>query len=350
MHTERLSELTRRYELHAALDQRRLEIEQTADVVRLLTLKAAYNITTRTALDYFEQQFHRKANVPSATTTDEAWAGALMAPTANPILAVVRRNALPERLGLTKVPFNLPVPSQTSLGTFAWVAQNKPKPATKLEWGSVTLPPGKIAGIVSLTKELAKLAPGAEGSEGVITRALTGGIISYQDRQLLDPAVALVANEHPASITNGIAPITASAADLAGQVRELLAALFAGRPQTQRPVLVATPAVVVQLAAGEPSLTVAGGTFSGVPVVPSPEAGSLVVALDAAAVVYADGGLDIDTSENATVESSDTPTTPPGAAGLISLWQTNRIGFRVERMLWWQAVEANAVQVLAVAP
>ena len=71
-----------------------------------------------------------------------------------------------------------------------------------------------------------------------------------------------------------------------------------------------------------------GGTFGGVRVVPSPAAGSLVVALDAAGIVYSDGGGSVDTSDEATIELSDAPTDPPSAATVYtSLWQTNHVGF-----------------------
>jgi hypothetical protein len=238
---------------------------------------------------------------------------------------------LPGRLALPTVPFLVPVPVQTSLGTFAWVGQNTPKPATRIDWTPVTLPPGKVAGIVALAKELVKLAP---GSENVMARALTGGIVSFQDRQFLDPAVTLIADERPASITNAVVPITATGTTLDAKARELVAALFAGRPETQRPVLIGTPAVVSELAASDAALTVVGGTFAGVPTFASPEAGALLVAADAAGIVYSDGGGELDTSEEATIEMNDAP---DGTTALTSFWQTNLVGFRVERMVWWRA-------------
>ena len=52
-----------------------------------------------------------------------------------------------------------------------------------------------------------------------------------------------------------------------------------------------------------------------------------------------------------TIEHSDAPTDPPSAATVYtSLWQTNHVGFLVERMLWWQRLATNAVQTLTVTP
>lgn len=342
--TERLSTLTDRYR----------EMQACADAVRYLSCLAMGGGSTSAALQLFEQRWPRapfilqqKAMIPPASLTDPAWAGSLSPPSLDPILAIVRRETLPERIGFRKVPATVKVPAQTSLGTYSWVKQGEPKPVTRIDWTSLTLPLGKMQGTVIVERELAKLAP---GTESAMTQALTGGLMSFQDRQLLDPAVAAVPDKNPASLTNGVTPITATGATLAAQVSELLAALFTNRPQTSRPVLIATPAVVSQLAASDANLTVAGGTFAGVPTFASPEAGALIVALDATGVVYADQGLEVDVTEVAAVQLSDVPDAPPtGATVITSLWQTNLVGYRVERFLWWEQADANVVQTLTVS-
>jgi hypothetical protein len=50
-----------------------------------------------------------------------------------------------------------------------------------------------------------------------------------------------------------------------------------------------------------------GGTAYGVNVYPAPGVGAQVIALDASAVVYADGGLDLDVSEYAALELDTAP-------------------------------------------
>lgn len=331
------------------LDQRYQDLTATTDAARYLALKGWYGTSSDAAviLDEFQRRYprsaytlSRKAAVPPLDTTT---GGALLPPSTDPILAVMQREILPARIGVKKAPFNVPTPVQSSLGTYHWVLENQPKPATNIDWTSVTNPVGKISGIVPVSKELTKLTPGAEG---VFASALIGGAVSFADRQFLDPAVGLISPGRPASITNGVVPITATGTTLAEQVDELIAALYAGRPQTQRPVVIAAPAVAQTLARHAP--TAASGTFGIVQVVPSPEAGSLVVALDATGIVYSDGGGEIDRSEQAAIESNDAPI--GGALAVItSLWQTNLVGYRVERMLWWQKVDANVVQVLTVS-
>jgi HK97 family phage major capsid protein len=353
MHTERLSELTARYELLAAMDRRKRELEATTDAVRFLATKADAGMTTNAAaLGLFFERFPRspftlsqKAAVPPVTTVDGG--AALLPPSMDPIIALVQKEILPARLNLPKVPFNVPVPSQASLGTYAWVIEGQPKPVSRITWTPVTNPAGKIAGIVPLSKELVRLTPGAEG---IMATALVGGAVKFSDEQFLDPAVAgVLPNGSPASITNGVTPITASGTTLAARVDELIAALYANRPETSRPAIIATAEVAQQLArtAGAAGDT---GTFGVVPVFASPAAGGLVIALDRDAVTYSDGGGSVDTSEEAAISMDDAPGAPTAATVVTSLWQQNLVAFRVERMLWWQKVEANAVQVLEVTP
>jgi hypothetical protein len=73
-------------------------------------------------------------------------------------------------------------------------------------------------------------------------------------------------------------------------------------------------------------------------------------------VYFADeGGIAVDMSREASLEMSNTPTgrstgggSPgtPNATSLVSLWQTNSVGFRCERTVNWQLRRPGSVQVL----
>jgi hypothetical protein len=329
---ERLSTLTQKYQDHEAL----------IDRVRMLAVKGAYNTSGTATLERFMALYGRaptlatKAAVLPGVTTDPAWAGAFVNAW-DPIIALIARESLPVRLNFPRVPFMIPVPSQVGLGAYAWVQQGVPKPVTKFDQGTITNSHGKFSAIVALSRELMLSAPGAEGA---ITQALVRGAVQFADRQLLDPAITLIANARPASLTNAVVPITPVGTTVADKISELLAALFAGRPQTQRPALIVTPAVLAQLPVDR---------FSNVQIVASPEAGSLAIALDVAGVLYSDDGGSIDVSQDATIEMSDAPTNPPVAATVMtSLFQTNLVGHRVERMVWWQKVASNVVVTVTV--
>ena len=106
------------------------------------------------------------------------------------------------------MPFNTKVPTQTAGGTYGWVGEGKPKPLTALAFSSATLAVAKAAGIIVITEELARLS--SPSAEAVVRADMIAGIAQFLDGQFIDPAVAEVANVHPASITNGLTPIVSS--------------------------------------------------------------------------------------------------------------------------------------------
>jgi len=98
-----------------------------------------------------------------------------------------------------------------------------------------------------------------------------------------------------------------------------------------------------------------GGTLAGMPVVISSgithdtSGGSLGI-VDAAAIVVAAGDAGVDVSREAAVEMNSTPTSPPTAATvLISLWQHNMTGVKVERFLNWAKARADAAALVTGA-
>jgi hypothetical protein len=333
----------------------------TLDVVRFLSCKALTGSMTGTsaaaAADLFQERWpsspygkqlelQRKAAMAPGGTTDPVWAGNLIAPpTVTPLLQAVQKEAVPGRAGFRQVPFNVSVPIQTAAGTFAWVGGNAPKPITAFAFSSnVQLKIAKASGIVVLSSELLKLA--APNAEGTIAAALTAGLVSFQDAQLLDPAVTAIADVRPASITNGVVATTVTG-DVAARVAAILAALYTSRPGVQKPVLIMTPTAAGQL--GDKARVDGGVAYYGVvPVVTTTGAGVNIIAADADAVVYADAGLELDVSKNASVELNDAPVAPTAATVMSSLWQLDLVGVRAERFMSW-AKAPGAVQFGAAA-
>jgi hypothetical protein len=89
-------------------------------------------------------------------------------------------------------------------------------------------------------------------------------------------------------------------------------------------------------------------TYKGYPVIVSAEAGANAIILDANAIMLADDGLQIDASDQAALQMSDAPDTPPTA--YVSMWQTDCAAIRVERFIGWRPIVAGAVQYAGVAP
>jgi hypothetical protein len=339
---ERLSEFTAKVE----------QLQGAHDFVRFLSLRAETGHTS-TALALFASRYPRspwatKSAIPPASMGDPAWAGTLLPPAIDPLVAIVQREALTGRLNLRRVAFGAVVPTQTAPGTFFWVQQNVPKPATKFATGSLRILPAKVQGFVPVERELVRLAP---GTEPFMLGALTRGIIKFQDASFLDPTLAAVPDKNPASITFGVTPIAPTGTTLAAKVAELLGALYTARPDTSRPALLAAPGLVGQLATTAPGITIKDGSqYGGVDFFATPAAGNLVIAVDRDALVYADDGLELDQSEEALIELDSAPTSPPTETTVFtSLWQSNLIAFRAERFVSWAVADANAVQVLAVS-
>ena len=83
--------------------------------------------------------------------------GALLPPSTDPIIALIQKAILPTRLALPKVPFGVPVPVQSALGTYAWVLPEHAEAGQpdRLDGGDEFA--RKVSGIVALSRELVKI-------------------------------------------------------------------------------------------------------------------------------------------------------------------------------------------------
>jgi hypothetical protein len=96
-----------------------------------------------------------------------------------------------------------------------------------------------------------------------------------------------------------------------------------------------------------PDVSLAGGTLLGVPTIVALDApDSLVVAIDAAAVVVADNGIELDPSAAAAVQMDTAPSA--GATNVVSLWQSDSIAVRVTRWISWVLGREDGVVVLSL--
>jgi HK97 family phage major capsid protein/HK97 family phage prohead protease len=309
-----------------------------------------------------EHMWRTKAAVAVGTTTDATWAGPLVVTQPlNEFLEMLRPRTLLGRIpGLRQVPFNVSVPRQTTGGTYGWVGQNKPKPVTKADYATVTVPFAKAAGIIVLSEELVTLS--TPSAEALVREEMIAGMGAFLDVQFNDPAVAVAANVSPASITNGAATaaatgVTAAAAklDLAGRV----AVFAAANIPLDGSVWLMSDSNAFGLsmsmnALGQPlfpGMTAQGGTLFGMPVVVSNSLSTRVVLVHAPSILYADeGGVRIDVSREASVQMDSAPTDTVDATTVyLSLWQRNLIGLKAERMITWIRARSAAVTYLTAA-
>jgi HK97 family phage major capsid protein len=309
-----------------------------------------------------EHMWNTKAAVAVGTTTDATWAGPLVVTQPlNEFLELLRPRTLLGKIpGLRQVPFNVSVPSQTTGGTYAWVGQNKPKPVTKADYATVTVPFAKAAGIIVLSEELVKLS--TPSAEMLVREEMIAGMAAFLDTQFVDPAVAVAANVSPASITNGAATIASSGVTGAAAKTDLasrVAVFAAANIPLESSVWLMNDSNAFGLAMSVnalgqplfPGMSITGGTIFGIPVVVSNNVGLRVILVHAPSILFADeGGVRIDVSREASVQMDSAPTDTVDATTVyLSLWQRDLIGLKAERMITWIRARTAAVTYITTA-
>jgi HK97 family phage major capsid protein len=327
-----------------------------------------------------------KVAVSGGTTLDPVWASPLVPTTGGgfaDFLEFLRPMTILGKFGaggipaLRSVPFRTRLVSQTTGGAGYWVGEGDAKPLTKFDFASTYLTPLKVANIAVVTEEL--LRDSSPSADALVRDSLAAALRERLDIDFIDPAKAAVANVSPASITNGLTPIQ-STGGTAAQIRTDVAALLGqfvaanNPPSTGVWVMKSLTALRLSMmtnALGEPEdfggqLTMAGGSFFGMPVITSdylPASGSptgdYVVIVNASDIWIADeGGLSVDMSREASLEmdsapsskvgggDTDSPSEAPTGASLVSMFQTNSVAFRAERTINWARRRASGVQVL----
>lgn len=302
-----------------------------------------------------------KAAVAVGTATDSDYAAPLVNYTnmVQDFIEFLRPQTIIGRIqNLRRVPFNIRVPRQTGGGSAAWVGEGAPKPVTAVAFDYVELKWTKLATIAVITEELARFS--SPSAETIIRDTLAKAIIQQMDADFVDPANAGTANVKPASITNGVSAV-ASTGNTEAEIRIDIANVFAPfiaanlTPANGVWIMSATVALALSLIRNDsgnsafPGISMAGGTFFGMPVVVSEAVGNIVILANASDILLADDGeVMIDVSREASVQMDDAPTNPVTAATvLVSLWQHNLIGIRAERMINWVKARTAAVQYLS---
>ena len=317
-----------------------------------------------------------RAPVPPAGTGvigDSTWAGPLVVAQnmASEFAEFLRPLTILGRIpGLRRVPFNISLPRQTAGTSVGWVGEGAPKPLTQGAFDTISLRWAKAAAIVAMTEELVRFSNPA--AESVIRQDLANAMTFFLDRQFLDPSVAAVANVSPASVSNGVTPVTPTGTTMAAfraDVKTLFGNIFAANLNTTGGAWVMTQQQALALSLAQNSLgqevfpTVSaerGGTLMGYPVIQSeniasttgsPADGFPIFFLIAPEIMLADDGqITIDASREASLQMESAPDSPPTAStNMVSLWQTNMIGLKAERFINWLKRRAGAVQFIAGA-
>lgn len=316
-----------------------------------------------------------KAAVSAATTGGQTWGHQLVGDETSvfaDFVEFLRPQTILGRFGangipsLRRVPFRVALIGQTGGGTGYWVGEGKAKPLTSFAFNRTTLEPLKVANIAVATMEV--LRDSSPSAEMIIRDSLAGALRERLDTDFINPAKSASSGVSPASITNGVTPIAATGTGDADDIRTDVKAVFGqfiaadNAPTSGVWIMPATVALALSLMTNPlgqpefPGISMNGGTFFGMPVivseyVPTITGGSYVVLANAQDVYLADdGGISIDMSREASLEMDTAPTMTsdsPTEQTVVSLWQTNSVGFLAERTINWARRRDSSVAVLS---
>jgi hypothetical protein len=307
-----------------------------------------------------------KAPVSAAGTLDATWAGNLInegnIAFADFVEYLRPRTLLGQISGrLRNLPFDTPVLVQGSGATANWVKEGNAKPMTEWTYTRAKLTPLKVAAIAAATKET--LMRASVAADTLLRDELARAIGAALDTTFISDAAA-VADESPAGILNSVAPLTLSGGTTVADVRCDIATFlntFADNNLTISGAFWVMPeriAIALSLIVNEvgapafPGITPEGGTFSGLPVFVTGYAstdsdGSVVALVKGDDIFLGDeGGIQVSMSDQASLVMDSAPNSnslTPTPAQVVSLWQTNSVGFLVERFMNWQRRRAQAV-------
>lgn len=307
--------------------------------------------------------------VGAGTTTGSGWADDMVYRTnlVSEFVELLRAQTILDRIpGLNRVPFNIRLGTQTSGTTAFWTGQARAIPLSKIGTGDLTMDRHKLAALTAITEELAR--DSSPGAEAFIRNDMLRASRELLDTSFIDPDRAEVSGVSPASITNGVTPVTPSGTNAAA-LRHDIATLFnlftvANQPKTGGVWImtetIATAVSMMMNALGQPefpTMNPNGGMFFGYPAIvsqsaygqTSPGGGLLIFAIPREILIADDGEADVSVSREASLEMSDAPAnrsdTGTGAQ-LVSLWQTDSIGLRVRRFVTFKKRRASAVNFI----
>ena len=301
-----------------------------------------------------------KAAVATGDTTTAGWAAELVyaANLANEFIEFLRPQTILGRIpGLTRIPFNVRIAGQNAGSSAFWVGQGQPVPVSKLGTTTTTLGIAKAAGLVAIDDELVRSS--SPSAEMLVRDDLAKAISQFLDTQFLDPDFAAVANVKPASVLNGVTPVTASGTDspsLRTDIQALFALWISANLDPSKGVWVMPPtqALAISLMLNPlgqqlyPGINLQGGELFGLPVITSmstklagsPTLGNIIALINAPEILLADDGqVTISTSSEASIQMLDNPTNESTGATVpttvVSMFQTNSLAIKAVRFINW---------------
>lgn len=341
-------------------------------VVALQIAKAAYP-DEKSIHDYIE-----KAAVGAATTANNQAPPLQYTDWMGDFVDYLRPKTIIGKFGTTQngvvipalrsAPFNVRINTQTAGASGYWVGQGLPTPLSKGTYSTATLDFMKVGTIAVLTKDEVRFA--SPSAEAKVRDDIAAAIVARMDIDFVDPTNAGTANVKPASITSGVVASTVSGTDYDNFIVDLagmLANFTDNELDLSSIVLIMADTIAMKLGLMRttlgvrifPDISARGGMIEGLPVITSNHVKTLgspstnmVVAVAASDVYLADdGGVEIESSDQASLEMLDASLVQDGTAGtgtsLVSLWQAGLLGLKAERYVTWKKRRTQAAQYLS---
>jgi hypothetical protein len=200
-----------------------------------------------------------------------------------------------------------------------------------------------------LTRELLQISN--RSAERTLRETVAAGLAAYLDEQLLDPAVTLIANVRPASITNAAAAVVSTgsgASAINTDLAAMLAAITTNRASLEWVMRPATADKIAETIGGTAAADVR--TLFGIPLVLSANSPQQVTLSDASHVLYSDdGAIELDTTDEATIQMNDARDPAVAATVFQSLWDSNLFAVRATRWVAWLRAQTGSVAYMVTA-
>ena len=268
-----------------------------------------------------------------------------------------------DRLALREVPARVNIKGQDGAATGYWVGESKAIPVSKPDFSTVELTPLKVAAMAACSKEL--VMDSSPSAELWIRDSIVQAAAQRIDTTFLSTTAA-VSGVSPAGLLNGLTGLLSSGVDGAA-VRADVKALYrpfitaknaSGLTYVMNPATAKAISLLVN-ALGQtefPGLNASGGTLMGDPVVTGDNVAVNDIILLKPSDIWkiGDMGIEVEMSDQATIEQDSSPAgagdTPTAAsATLMSLWQTDQVGFKVTRRINYAKRRTSAVAYITDA-
>jgi hypothetical protein len=241
-------------------------------------------------------------------------------------------------------PLNTNIAVSTLNATATLVAGGVATPVSTLSVANKAILRIKIVALLVMTQELLRFE--GAGAESLVNAEVRKGVGIVLDKEVLS---RLVDGSTPIVISSGVDPLK----DLRALLHNIIGATGGVNPYYVMDVLTAIDLSLYVESTGAllfPNMTPRGGTIAGVPtLVSSAISDRRIYALDSSSIAVNVTDIALDTSTQAAIEMSDSPTTnsiQPVQSTAVSLFQTNSSAIRCVMTLGVERLRNAAVAVV----